>query len=106
MLTQEQTRFQPRMWRLDELRPGQLPLPTRDDLISMKAVAISERFLDEKRLQDLEDIKVLLGMFPGPLLFPGSAQAEANKAFVKQFVPLLSEFGDWPKKKWLHELGL
>lgn len=106
MLTQVQTRFQPRMWRLDEVKDDQLPLPTRDGLISMKALAVSERWLEEKRLQDLDDIKALLKKFPGPLQFPGSVQAEANKVFVKELVPVLSNHSKWSEEEWLDRLGL
>ena len=72
----------------------------------MKAHAISERWLEEKRLQDLDDIKELLKKFPGPLRFPGSVQAEANKTFVKEFVPVLSKYGQWSEEEWLDRLGL
>lgn len=99
MLTQVQSQHLPRMWRLDELEPGRLSIPTRDDLISMKAFAISERQDEAKRDQDLNGIEVLLEMFPGPLSFPGSAHAEANRAFVKTFVPMLSRLREWPERK-------
>lgn len=63
------------------------PWPTRDDLISMKALSASERFYKEKTRKDVGDIEALLKLQPGPLLFTGCTMAEAKKAMVEELVP-------------------
>jgi hypothetical protein len=106
ILTQVQTPFEPTTTPLDALNEGELPWPTRDDLISMKAFGASKRLDIGKCRNDINDIKLLLATRSGPLLFPGSAEAEANKAFVKGFLPLLSKFGQWTEEEWIRRLGL
>lgn len=101
-----QTRFEPRTRLLNEVKPDEFAWATRDDLISVKALAASNRPDEAKSLQDVRDIEVLLSQFPGPLVFPGSAMAEANKAFVKEFIPSLAKFGKFSEKEWLELLGL
>lgn len=72
----------------------------------MKALSASERFYVEKVRKDVGDIEALLTQQPGPLLFPGSTMAEANKAMVKALVPQLAKFGSWSETEWLERLGL
>lgn len=72
----------------------------------MKALSASERFKPEKRAKDIDDLQVLLRKSPGPLVFPGSAVAEENKAMVKDLVPFLSKNGRWSEQEWLDRLGL
>jgi hypothetical protein len=91
---------------LSEVTLDNLPWPTRDDLISMKALSASERFYVEKVRKDVGDIEALLNLQPGPLLFLGSTMAEANKAMVKELVPKLAEFGSWSETEWFERLGL
>ncbi|KAK3360552.1 hypothetical protein B0T25DRAFT_578457 [Lasiosphaeria hispida] len=79
--------FEPRTLPLKEVMPDNLPWPTRDELTSMKALSASERSDEEKARKDVGDIEALLELQPGPLLFPGSTMAEANKAMVKELVP-------------------
>lgn len=87
MLRHVQLRFEPRTLPLKEVMPDNLPWPTRDELTSMKALSASERSDEEKARKDVGDIEALLELQPGPLLFPGSTMAEANKAMVKELVP-------------------
>jgi hypothetical protein len=101
-----QLRFEPRTLPLSEVTLDNLPWPNRDDLISMKALSASERFYVEKVRKDVGDIEALLAIQPGPLLFPSSTVAEANKAMVKEFVPQLVKFGSWSEAEWLERLGL
>jgi hypothetical protein len=91
---------------VSEVTMDNLPWPTRDDLISMKALSASERFYIEKVRKDVADIEMLLEQQPGPLLFPGSTMAEANKAMVKELVPKLAQFSSRSETEWLERLGL
>ncbi|RYP08547.1 hypothetical protein DL764_001838 [Monosporascus ibericus] len=99
-------RFEPRTLPLSEVTLDNLPWPTRDDLISIKALSASERFDEKKVHKDVGDIEALLELQPGPLLFPGSTMAKANKAMVKELVPKLAQFGRWSETEWLERLGL
>lgn len=72
----------------------------------MKAFSASERYKEEKRDKDIGDIQKLLEMYPGALQFPGSPQAEENKAFVRKLVPVLVEHSEWSSEEWLCRLGL
>jgi hypothetical protein len=92
ILTQVQIRFESTTTPLDALNEGELSWSTRDDLISMKAFGVSKRLDIGKCRNDINDIKLLLATRLGSLLFSGFAEAEANKAFVKGFLPLLSKY--------------
>lgn len=72
------------MLPLSEVSIDNLPWPTRDDLISMKAISAFKRRNANKAATDVEDIQNILEVQPGPLLFPGSPTAEVNKAEVKK----------------------
>lgn len=72
----------------------------------MKAYGASKREELKKLRRDVADIKVMLLQHPGPLLFAGSIMAEANKDFVKEFLPLLANNSDWSEKEWRERLGL
>ena len=91
---------------MSEVTLDNLPWPTRDDLISMKALSASERSDKKKVRKDVGDIEALLELQLGPLLFPGSTMAEANKAMVKELVPNLAQLGRWSETEWLGRLGL
>ncbi|KAF4631081.1 hypothetical protein G7Y89_g7048 [Cudoniella acicularis] len=94
------TAFEPQTRILDELKAEEMPRATRDDLISMKAFGASKRDELKKLLQDIADIRTILLKHPGPLLFAGSAAAEANKEFVKEFLPFLAQHSDWSEEQW------
>jgi hypothetical protein len=49
--------------------------------------------------QDVADSKAMLLKHPGSLLFAGSTMAEANKDFVKAFLPFLADNMDWSEKE-------
>lgn len=104
--TNSKTGFEPQTRILDELKAQELPWATRDDLISMKAFGASQREELKKLRQDIADIEVMLLKHPGPLLFAGSTMAEANKDFVKEFLPLLAGNSGWSEKEWRERLGL
>jgi hypothetical protein len=72
----------------------------------MKAYGASKRDDDLKLLRDVTDIKHILSMHPGPLVFAGSPFARENRAFVKIFLPHLVEQSGWSEKEWLERLGL
>ena len=101
-----QTAFEPQTRILDELKAEEMPWATRDDLISMKAFGASKRDDLKKRVRDVADIRATVLKHPGPLLFAGSAVAEANKDFVKEFLPLLVQHSTWSEKEWRERLGL
>ena len=74
-------------------------------LISMKDFGASKRDDPRKRAKDVQDIVRMLLAHPGPLSFVGSAVAEANKAFVRGFIPPLAEDSNWSELEWLERLG-
>lgn len=53
ILTQVQIHFEPRTERLNELKHAELPFPTRDDLISMKAVGFPKRLEEDRCRKDI-----------------------------------------------------
>lgn len=91
---------------MSEVKPGELPWVGRDDLILMKAISASERHESTKRVRDMDDIIALLEEYPGPLMFPGSATAEANKRLTKRSLPFLASLSQRSEEEWLKQLGL
>jgi ABC-type nitrate/sulfonate/bicarbonate transport system substrate-binding protein len=72
----------------------------------MKVYGASKREELKKLRQDVSDIEKMLIQHPGPLLFVDSTMAEANKDFVRKFVPVLAEYSYWPEKEWRERLGI
>ena len=84
----------------------ELPWPTRDDVISMKAISASERYNDAKKQQDVMDIMKNLEMYPGPMRFSGSAKATHDMALMKCLVSVLANNSTWSEDEWVTRLGV
>uniref|UniRef100_A0A8H7K3K3 Endonuclease/exonuclease/phosphatase domain-containing protein n=1 Tax=Bionectria ochroleuca TaxID=29856 RepID=A0A8H7K3K3_BIOOC len=99
------TKFEPHSKILANLERLELPWPTRDDVILMKAFSASERYIDAKRDRDIEDVIKILEMSPGPLLFSESIDAKEKLAFVRSLLPHLVGNGIWSEEEWVMRLG-
>ncbi|KKP07870.1 hypothetical protein THAR02_00078 [Trichoderma harzianum] len=93
------TGFEPRLRILAELEKWELPWPTREDVISMKAISASEWEDDAKRRQDVMDIMKILEMHTGSLQL-------SSLAFMKNQMPMLVQNSTWSEEEWARYLGI